>query len=402
MGATFAYEAVDRAGRRRRGTTSAASAATLARTLEERGLVVLDVSASVGEPGSELRSRDRPRGRDVLEATRALAALSGAGLPLARALATAATVAPGAVAVALGEVGARVMQGQPLSSALAEHPRAFSRLYVGLIRAGERSGDVAGAFSRLAVQLERDQDLRARLVSASIYPLILAAAGGTAVTVLMLHVLPRFAELLQDTGAVLPRSTTALVGLAQLAERWWPLLVVGLVGLTLAVAASIASEHGRRSAASLVLHLPGVGTFRRSALAARFARLAAVLLGGGAPLVSALDDTAECIGDPIARDETGRIRARVREGAALHAALTESTLFPPLLSQLVAVGEESGRLQEFLCKAADILEERTERHLRRLVALAEPAMILLFGGFVGFVALSLLQAIYSVNAGAFR
>jgi len=127
-----------------------------------------------------------------------------------------------------------------------------------------------------------------------------------------------------------------------------------------------------------------------------------VLLGGGAPLVSALDDSLECLDDPLARDEVARIRSRVREGAALRSALGEGDLFPPVLTQLVAVGEESGRLQDFVLKAADILEERAERSVQRLVALAEPAMILIFGGIVGFVALSLLQAIYSVNAGSFR
>jgi len=110
----------------------------------------------------------------------------------------------------------------------------------------------------------------------------------------------------------------------------------------------------------------------------------------------------ESLDDPLARDEVARIRSRVREGAALRSALAEGDLFPPVLTQLVAVGEESGRLQEFMLKAADILEERAERAVQRLVALAEPAMIVIFGGVVGFVALSLLQAIYSVNAGSFR
>jgi type II secretory pathway component PulF len=142
--------------------------------------------------------------------------------------------------------------------------------------------------------------------------------------------------------------------------------------------------------------------FRQYVLASRFARLVGTLLSGGAPLLSALDDTLECVGDPVARDETVRIRGRVREGVPLNRAIAEGGFFPPLLAQLVAVGEESGQLQNFLLKAAEILEEKTERLLQRLVALVEPVMIIVFGGLVGFVALSLLQAIYSVNAGSFR
>ena len=127
-----------------------------------------------------------------------------------------------------------------------------------------------------------------------------------------------------------------------------------------------------------------------------------VLLGGGAPLLTALDDTVESIGDPIAREDVVRIRTSVREGASLRQAISDGALFPPLLAQLVAVGEESGRLREFLLKAADIFEDRTERSTQRLATLAEPAMIVVFGIIVAFVALSLLQAIYGINAGSFR
>jgi len=127
-----------------------------------------------------------------------------------------------------------------------------------------------------------------------------------------------------------------------------------------------------------------------------------VLLGGGSPLLAALDDTIESVGDPIAREDAVRIRTRVREGSSLRAAVAESTLFPALLAQLIGVGEDAGQLRVFLMKAADIFEERTERATQRLATLAEPAMIVLFGAIVAFVALSLLQAIYGINANSFK
>jgi type II secretory pathway component PulF len=150
-----------------------------------------------------------------------------------------------------------------------------------------------------------------------------------------------------------------------------------------------------------MLALPLVSTLRKYALAARFSRLVGVLIGGGAPLLTALDDTVESLTDPIARDHAERIRTRVREGGSLRAAIAESPVFPPLLSQLIGVGEEAGRLREFLLKAADIFEERTERATQRLATIAEPAMIVLFGAVVAFIALSLLQAIYGINAQSF-
>jgi type II secretory pathway component PulF len=311
-------------------------------------------------------------------------------------------VASGDVRTAVIDVKSRVERGDPPSTALAQHPRLFSPLYVGLVRAAEKSGDVDAAFARLATQLERDEQLRGKVVSAAIYPLLLASAGSVAVTVLLFFVLPRFVTLLEGSGATLPRSTAALLALSAFLHRAWPLLLLLPLLLAGFLAWTGSTVDGQRVAARLLVSIPGVRTLRRYALAARFARLVGVLLGGGAPLLAALDDTIESIGDPLARDETVRIRTRVREGSSLRAAVAESPLFPPLLPQLIGVGEDAGQLRVFLNKAADIFEERTERATQRLATLAEPAMIVMFGAIVAFVALSLLQAIYGINANSFK
>jgi general secretion pathway protein F len=395
----FAYQAVDLTGKRLRGRAEAATPAALTRTLEDRGLLVLEVDPADAAAESGLGFGRR---REVLEVTRALAALLPAGMPLAQALGASSSVASGDVREAMQQVRARVERGDTLSNALAAHPRLFSPLYVGLVRAGERSGDVDSTFGRLADQLERDEHLRGRILSAAIYPLLLATVGSIAVTVLLMFVLPRFVELLEGSGASLPGSTAFLLALSGALQRYWPVLLLALGGLIAAGLWARRTDEGRRLWARVLLGIPLVRTLRRYALAARFARLTGVLLGGGAPLLTALDDAIDSIGDPVARDDMARIRTRVREGASLRQAISEGPLFPPLLSQLVAVGEEAGRLREFLLKAADIFEDRTERSTQRLATLAEPAMIVVFGIIVAFVALSLLQAIYGINAGSFR
>jgi type II secretory pathway component PulF len=397
----FAYQAVDGSGKRLRGNAQAVSSGALTRTLEQRGLFVLDVAESA-EAAPARRGFRLGRRREVLEVTRAMAALLPVGMPLAQALNAATGVASGDVRAALHEVRGRVERGETLSAALAEHGRLFSPLYVGLVRAGERSGDLDSAFRRLADQLERDEQLRGKVLSASIYPMLLASAGSIAVTVLLFFVLPRFVTLLEGSGARLPKSTSTLLALSAGLHRVWPVLLL-IPFVIAAFAAWVAnSDDGRRVWSGILLALPGVSTLRKYALAGRFARLVGVLLGGGAPLLSALDDTVESIGDPIARDDTVRIRTRVREGTSLRAAVGESSLFPPMLSQLIGVGEDAGQLQVFLMKAADIFEERTERATQRLATLAEPAMIVVFGAIVAFVALSLLQAIYGINANSFK
>jgi type II secretory pathway component PulF len=398
---TYAYQAVDGAGKRSRGQAQAASSGALARTLEARGLYVLDVAESAEGAGNAGGFRIGRR-REVLEVTRAMAALLPVGMPLAQALNAASGVASGDVRAAMQEIRGRVERGDTLSSALAEHRRLFAPIYVGLVRAGERSGDIDGAFARLADQLERDEALRGKVLSAAIYPLLLATAGSVAVTVLLFFVLPRFVTLLEGSGAKLPASTATLLALSSFLHRAWPvLLLIPLLGAA-AGAWMTNTVDGRRAWSALLLGLPGVRTLRRYALSGRFARLVGVLLGGGAPLLAALDDTIESIGDPIARDDTVRIRTRVREGSSLRDAVADSTLFPPLLAQLIGVGEDAGQLRVFLMKAADIFEERTERATQRLATLAEPAMIVVFGVIVAFVALSLLQAIYGINANSFK
>ncbi len=398
---TYAYQAVDGSGKRTRGRAQAVSSGALARTLEERGLFVLDVDES-GEGAATRRHFRFGRRREVLEVTRAMAALLPVGMPLAQALNAASGVAEGDVKAALHEVRARVERGDTLSAALAEHPQLFSPLYVGLVRAGERSGDIDAAFARLADQLERDEQLRGKVLSASIYPMLLAVAGSLAVSVLLFFVLPRFVTLLEGSGAKLPRSTATMLALSSALHRLWPVLLLIPFGIAAFAAWATTTEAGRRAWSRTMLALPGVGTLRRYALAGRFARLVGVLLGGGAPLLTALDDTIDCVGDPSARDDVARIRTKVREGSSLRAALADGSLFPPMLAQLVGVGEDAGQLRIFLMKAADIFEERTERATQRLATFAEPAMIVMFGAIVAFVALSLLQAIYGINANSFK
>lgn len=396
----FTYEVVDTDGKRHRGHAEAATPAALARTLESRGLLVVTVETRDDEAGTRLL---RPgRKREVLEVTRAMAALLPAGMPLVQALNAACNVAGAELTEVLHSVRARVERGESLAVALAAHPTLFSSLYVGLVRAGERSGRLDETFQRLAAQLERDDALRSKLLSAMIYPLLLAGVGSVAVTVLLLFVLPRFADLLQGSGATLPKSTAMLLAAAGAARHFWYLLLLIPAGLGALIYWMRTSADGQRSAARLWLAIPGIRTLRQYTIAARFARVVSVLLAGGAPLLTALDEATASITDPLAKEDTLRIRHRVREGSSLRQSVAESPYLPTLLAQLVGVGEDAGRLQEFLSKAADIFEERTERAAQRLATLAEPVMIVIFGVIVAFVALSLLQAIYGINVSSFK
>lgn len=336
----------------------------------------------------------------MLELARALAALLRSGMPIVSALNAAHRLLP-EMAETVDAVRTRVTLGGSLASALEQGP-SLSAAHVGLIRAGERSGDLARAFERVAEEMERAEHVRARLTSAAVYPMLLAGLGGLAIVVLLLLVLPRFAALLASSGATLPQSTSIVIAVAEAARSPAGVLGAAAIALLVALATYGRASGARRLVTSTALRVPLLRGLLQDAFAARFARLTGTLMSGSAPLLTTLDVVAESLSDPLARVATARIRARIREGTSLHEAVQECGFFPPLLSQLIAVGDASGKVGEFLIKAAEIFEDRTERTLQRLVALAEPVMIVVFGGIVGFIALALLQAIYSVNASAFQ
>ena len=398
---SFAYRAVDGTGRRVHGWREASSADALTHELEDGGLIVITLSAADGA-GPRDHGRRGSSADDVLEATRAIASLLRSGVPLARALAIGASIVPPRVARELEQVRTHVASGVTLADALARHPRSFSPLYCGVVRAGERSGDLAGAFAALASQLEAEGRVRSRLVSAAMYPLLLAVAGIVTVVVLVQFVLPRFADLLDGAHAPVPRTTAILLAFSRWFTHAWPYLLLATAVVVALLVTGGRTPRGRRVRARLFVGTPLVGPIRRQVLASRFARLLSVLLAGGAPLLTALDDTVASLSDPLARDEVSRVRARVREGRSLHGALEEGHLFPPVLARLVAVGDEAGTLRELLARSAEMSEVRVEHALQRLVTFVEPAMIVLFGVLIAFVALSLLQAIYGVDASAFR
>jgi type II secretory pathway component PulF len=395
---TFAYRAVDTRGRSARGRLVAASESAVVRDLESQGLVPVEVrrSATAAQGKGMFGAGQR---RAVLEFTRGMAALLPAGMPLSRALAV-SSVAARDVRPALDRVRERVDRGDELAHALAEERGLFNPLYVGVVRAGERGGTLATAFQRLATHLEREDDLRSRLVSMSIYPVILCSVGFVSILVLVLFVIPRFSVLLTSSGAPLPASTAFVLGVTTVVKANWPVLLAGVIALVGVLLWMRGSESGRRAAALLLGRAPLIGAPRRQVLANRITRMAGELLNSGAPLLSALQDTEQCLEDPVARGVIARIRERVREGGSLTLAVGEHALFPQEVVQMVALGEESGRLSEFLLKSSDLLERRIERNLERLVAMIEPAMIITFGGVIALVALSLLQAIYGINTGA--
>jgi general secretion pathway protein F len=396
----YAYRAATLEGQTLRGVVDVASAAELERDLSARGLLLLE-AAPTRAPNRQATSRFRRRRADVVEAIRYLASLLEAGFPLDRALGTVTKVVRRAdVAGALDTVRERVRSGAPLADALAEQPTVFPRLAFGMARAGEQGGHLPQALKDLAEHLEREERLRSEVVSALFYPVLVAVTGSAAVLALVLYVLPRFVDVLGDMGAALPRSTAILLATGAFFGRWWLLLVPVAVAVTAVGAAYRRSEGGREATDTLLLRVPVVGALRQQSAAARLGRSLSTLLKSGLPILPSLDMAAHSLTDAAVAREVHRAREEVRAGARLAPALSRGTQFPYLFLQMVEIGEEGGLLPEMLERAATAAEQELQRGLDRLVRLIEPVMIIVFGGAAGFVALSLLQAIYGIRLDA--
>jgi general secretion pathway protein F len=395
----YRYRAATTEGQVVEGVVQAASPQTVLETLHRQHLYPVLVEA-VG--GGQARSR---RGRMGLRAAltlwpRTMATLLGAGLPLDRALGfTGEHLENDVLREALHGLRREVQGGASLADAMSAQPALFSPMFPALVSAGEAGGQLDVAFERLADHLEEQAELAAQVRNALIYPVLMAAVAAVGVVVLLGFVVPRFTAMLADVGGTLPTSTRLLVGLSEWLTRWWwiwlPLLAAGAWALRSALGRPEARRRWHRAR----LGWRWIGDLELKYATAQFTRTLGLLLQSGVPILPALRIARTAIPNVAMRERVERAAAAVGEGAGLAPSLAET--LPSLAVQMLAVGEESGRLDDLCLRVAETYDAEVRRAMRALVALIEPAMILVFGGLVGFVALAMLQAIYSINTSAF-
>ena len=385
------------------GVVRAASRDAALRALRGQQLWPIEVSAATAPVGVELTRRvpllsGLGRRRAVTLWIRTVATLLDAGATIERALSVAETQAVHhemrSAAVAVRRA---VQSGASLADALTLQPALFSGLHVGLVRAGEASGEIRGSLSTLADALDEEDALRAQLTSALIYPALMTLVASLGILVLLLFVVPRFSTMLSDLGGTLPLSTRVLVAVGNAVTQGWWILAVLIGAAVVAARIVLASPDATRAWHARRLQFPLTGALERRMATAQFTRSLGLMLTGGTPLLPALRLATTGVTNRALRAELERATQSVMRGDGLAAAL--SGTLDPMALQLLAVGEEGGRLDALALKAAAQQDESVRRTLRTLVSLLEPALILCFGGIVGFVALAMLQAIYAVNAG---
>ena len=396
----FIYRAADRRGQTIDGVMEAADARAVVERLHKEAYYPIRV-APHGERARWFAgaATGRIRQRDLLALTQQLATLFEAGLPLDRALAILEELAPNPrLKTIVSDLLHSVRGGSSLSDALAKHhPRPFSRLYINMVRAGEKGGVLEVSLRRLAEFLEARAAFREAILSALAYPLVITTVGAGAIVFLLTFVIPRFATIFSDLGQAIPLPTQILMAVsAGLQSYWWAIAAAvgaGIVGWRVWTG----TPEGRLQWDQTLLGLPLVGGVTTKVETARFARTLGTMLKSGVPVLGAMAVVGDMMTNQIVAGWIERIADSVKRGGTIAAAMTEHGRFPGLAIHMVRVGEETGRLEEMLLKVAETVEADVRSDLKRVIGLLEPTIILGMGILVAFIVVAMLMAIFSIN-----
>jgi general secretion pathway protein F len=401
---SFRWSAVTAGGEFVSGVGEAPDQAAMVERLQRQGQTVLSAAPA------ERRNRflellhlelGRQRGLDratLGEVTRELAIMLTAGQDLDRALRFVVDNTGNARSRAvLTEIRDKVRAGSSLAAAISAYPQSFSKLYIGLVRAGEAGGTLPATLDRLAGLIERERNLRANLRSALIYPTILVVAAIASIVLLLNYVLPQFTPIFEQAGAELPVTTRALITLGWVIGAAGPWLLVGLLAAGLVARRALANPVRRIKADRLILALPIAGRLVREVLAARLTRTLGTLLANGVPLIGALAIAEDVLGNLAARAAVEAAALGAKGGRGLAGPLGEAEIFPPRMIHLLRLGEESAQLPAMALKAADIHDEQARLIVERIVALAIPSITVAMGLIVAGIVGSLLSAMLSLN-----
>ena len=402
----YAYTGLNARGKATKGVMTAENVATLKATLKKQGVYLTSVAetrapaAGTGANREVDLSRlfDRVTPKMVAQTTRLLGTLLRSGVTLPESLAALAEqVESPRFKGILGDIQAHVNEGTSLADAMREYPKVFSPLYVNMIRAGEASGALERVLDRLADFLERQEELKGKVTSAMMYPIILSILGAAIVTILMVQLVPKITSMFGDMNAELPWNTKLLIAASDVIADWWLVLLV-LGGVVVwGFRRWRDTERGRAAVDSFVLRVPVVGELVRKVAITRFSRTLATLLQSGVQLLQALEIVESLLGNVKLEAVVREARSNIREGEGIAPALRRSGEFPPLVIHMIAVGERSGQLETMLEDVATAYERETNTAIDRMTTLLEPLMIVAMGVSVGFVMFSIMQPIMMLN-----
>jgi len=397
--ASFHFKAVASDGKIRTGTLTATTEKAVAAELRKQGLTPVYVGEEASHSFSfKLPSFGGGRRRDVLLFTQELSTLLNAGVPVDRALSISGELTEREAFKTVIQDVIRVLKaGKSLADSLAGHPDHFSNLYINMVRAGEASGSLAAVFERLAEFEQSRDDLRNYIISAMVYPALLVFVGLASILVLMYFVVPRFAAVFEQSRMVMPLPTKILLETSRFVQTYGWIGILGSLAAVIILRTYIGTEAGRLWWDTFRLRIPVLGDALRKAETARFASAMSTLVANSVPLVRSLGIAGAILNNKKIAGSLESVAQGVKRGEGISGPLRRTGQFPALAGHLLAVGEETGRLDQMFGRMAEIYANDTRAAIKRFTSLFEPLVILVMGVMVGLLVLSMLLAITSIN-----
>lgn len=399
---SFKYRATDNTGMVIEGVMEAKEERSVITILQNRGYIPINVAP----PDAEKRTRENPLlfllhhvpQQQVINFTRELAGLLKAGIPIDRSLKTLiGIVGKKRFKKVLENILSSIEKGSSVAEAMEDFPIVFQPFYVNLIRAGEASATLDATLRRLSDFLSRSKELRNYIISAMIYPAILTIFSGFSIVVLLTFVIPKFAATFSELGQAIPLSTVVLMRISETVRNYWWVFILSLLGPYLLFYSYKRTSAGRLVWDQFKLNIPIIGTIIRNTEVVRFSRAMGTLLKGGVPVLKSIDIVSNTITNRSIAKAIMRLYESVRHGEGLGLPLKKEAVFPPMAVEMIIVGEETGRLDEMLLEVADTFEAHLKENAKRFLSIMEPALIIFMGLVVGFIVVSMLLAIFSVN-----
>jgi type IV pilus assembly protein PilC len=400
--AEFAYSAIGKDGRHMDGTITAPTREEALATLKNQGSKPLLIKESSKLAGKKLKlGGGKVKSHDIVIFTRELSTMVSAGVPLAGALDTLAEqVENKKFKDQLSAIVKDVEGGTALGDALAKHPSTFSPIYTNMVKAGEAGGILDEILKKLALQQEKDASIRAQVKSATTYPLVLLAITVIAFFVLTIFVVPKIGDLVTNLGgpgAQLPIQTKAMLGVSHFIRGKWYIVGLVMIGGPIYINHWRKTPKGKVKFDAIILRVPIIKTIIIKVAIARFARIFSSLMAAGVTVLESLQVTSQAIGNHVIEQELLTAAREVKNGKQLSQTLSQSKFFPPIVSQMLAVGEETGKTDAVLIKVADFYEEEVDTLVSSLSSILEPVMIVVMGSMVGLIAASVIGPITSLN-----
>lgn len=394
----YTYKARNEHGEAVKGKVEARSVEQAAVALRGRNLVIVSITPEIGGAfGSLSLALDKVSNNDVVNFTRQLSTMITAGLSLTDALSILERKAKPSMSKLLDELLRDIEGGKTLADALEEQDKHFSRVFTQLVKAGETAGVLDEMLVRLADNMEKNKEFKAKTQGALVYPAIVVAALIIVAVVMMIFVIPKMTEMYKDFGAELPVPTQIIISISDFTTQFWWLFLVFFIAIGIGIRMWWQTPAGERKISEYLLRIPLYGDLRKKVILTEFSRTLSLLLTAGISLLQALDISKEAMPNVLFRDSIGESASKVEKGFALGAILGNDPLFPPLLSQMVTVGEETGQLDEVLMKVSQYFQAESENAVKNLTTAIEPMIMIVLGLGVGLLVVAIVMPIYSLT-----